>query len=104
MFHEFTEYNQIVSPCLVHPCDTEEQGGCSDICEKVGDQSKCKCNGLRILDKEGKLCREHPCDSEGNGGCTHYCTKVGRDERRAQCACPQDWKLKEDGLTCEIGQ
>ena len=26
------------------------------------------------------------------------------DGKGVQCACPPDWKLKEDGLTCEISK
>ena len=42
----------------VHPCDKATNGGCSDICEKKGDEVECKCNHptTHKLDSTGKQC------------------------------------------------
>ena len=41
----------------MHPCDQTNKGGCSDLCEKDGDNAKCKCskNGFQ-LDSDAKTC------------------------------------------------
>ena len=43
---------------LVHPCDKEEKGGCSDICERKGDEAVCKCEENFKLTDDGKTCEE----------------------------------------------
>ena len=35
----------------VHPCDRASNGGCSQVCEKDGDNAKCGCDdGYELLD------------------------------------------------------
>ena len=40
----------------MHPCERADKGGCSDICEKDGDNVVCKCNNptTHKLDIAGK--------------------------------------------------
>lgn len=41
----------------VHPCDDEEYGGCSHICEKDGDEAVCKCPPLmKLIKPDNKKC------------------------------------------------
>ena len=41
----------------MHPCDQPDKGGCSDFCEKDGNNANCNCskNGFK-LDSDGKTC------------------------------------------------
>ena len=42
----------------VHPCDEEDNGGCSDKCDKDGDEAKCSCPELMELIKpDNKICK-----------------------------------------------
>ncbi|KAJ8023749.1 Low-density lipoprotein receptor-related protein 6 [Holothuria leucospilota] len=40
----------------------------------------------------------HPCHQ--GGGCSHLC--VVNDDNDAQCACPKEMTLQQDGQTCEV--
>ena len=46
--------------CLysVHPCDKEEKGGCSQICEKKGKEAACACKDGFFLAEDTKTCKE----------------------------------------------
>ena len=52
---------------------------------------------------DGKTCKKiHPCDKKSKGGCDQTCTKDGE---KAVCSCtPVDFKLGEDGKSCEPGK
>ena len=42
----------------------------------------------------------HPCDKDTKGGCDQTCNKDGD---KAKCSCtPVDFKLGEDGKSCEL--
>ena len=41
---------------LVHHCDEEENGGCSQKCVKDGDKVQCSCNKGYELEEDGKSC------------------------------------------------
>ena len=41
----------------------------------------------------------HPCDEKTKGGCDQICNRQGK---KATCSCEPDFKLQEDGRTCEI--
>ena len=41
---------------LVHPCDKDSNGGCSQECKKKGDDAVCACGDGFILAKDGKAC------------------------------------------------
>ena len=41
---------------LVHPCDTESNGGCNQICNKTNNKYNCACNEGFVLEKDGKSC------------------------------------------------
>ena len=44
---------------LVHPCDRADKGGCSQICNKKGDDAFCACNNGFVLDEiNKKTCRK----------------------------------------------
>jgi len=46
--------------CVVlHPCDTVSNGGCSDICNKAGDNAMCGCPSKYALTTNGVLDNEH---------------------------------------------
>ena len=40
----------------VHPCETKTKGGCAQICEKKGDEAKCKCQKEFKLGVDNKSC------------------------------------------------
>ena len=48
-------YNSSIS---VHPCDKEEKGGCSQHCEKKGDEAVCGCEEGYALEEDEKTCEE----------------------------------------------
>ena len=41
---------------LVHPCDKENKGGCSQICMKRGQWHACLCKAGFVLTKDNKTC------------------------------------------------
>ena len=43
-------------PILVHPCDTENNGGCSQICNKTRNKYNCACKEGFVLEKDDKSC------------------------------------------------
>ena len=44
---------------LVHPCDKETKGGCSQICNKKGDEAQCACNdGYELDAQDGQTCNK----------------------------------------------
>ena len=51
-------YNIYNTFCLVHPCDKPDNGGCSQKCEKDGDNAKCGCDEGYELNKDNKTCKE----------------------------------------------
>ena len=44
--------------CLVHPCDKEDNGGCSQICKKNGTTQVCACQPDFKLSTDGKMCNK----------------------------------------------
>ena len=46
----------IYSSLLVHPCDKDSNGGCSQKCVKKGDDAICACGDGFILAKDGQAC------------------------------------------------
>ena len=48
----------IICLFLVHPCDTEGNGGCSQICNKTRHKYECACEEGFVLGKDGKTCRK----------------------------------------------
>merc|ERR1712007_369686 len=53
----------------VHPCDTEEKGGCAQMCEKEGDNVKCGCAEGFVLGGDGKSCEKEENVPEGDFEC-----------------------------------
>ena len=47
-----------ISLILVHPCDKENKGGCSQICNKKGDEALCACDEGFELDTDGQTCNK----------------------------------------------
>ena len=43
-------------PCLVHPCDTANNGGCNQICHKKKNNYECACKDGFVLGKDGQTC------------------------------------------------
>ena len=43
---------------LVHPCEKEEKGGCSDICKKNGLSVTCSCPEEYELMEDKKTCKK----------------------------------------------
>ena len=43
---------------LVHLCERENNGGCAQICNKVGDKVKCTCRTEFELSEDGMTCEE----------------------------------------------
>ena len=42
---------------LVHPCDDEDYGGCSQVCKKNGTEAVCECNaGFKVDPNNPKEC------------------------------------------------
>ena len=41
-----------------HPCDKKANGGCQHVCEKDGDNAKCKCNEGYELLSDKKSCKK----------------------------------------------
>ena len=43
---------------LAHPCDKKDNGGCSQVCNKDGEEAACACHeGFELTDDE-KSCKE----------------------------------------------
>lgn len=42
----------------VHPCERADKGGCSQTCEKDGDDAKCGCLDGYALGEDGKECEK----------------------------------------------
>ena len=83
---------------LVHPCDSEENGGCEGVCVKQGTKPKCACKAPMKLAEDKMSCIPvHPCEKE-NGGCKQLCERKGSE---AYCACKKGFGLSEDGKSCE---
>ena len=45
-----------ISYILVHPCDKDDNGGCEQICNKVGKEAECACEANYNLQDDGKKC------------------------------------------------
>lgn len=43
---------------LVHPCDEENNGGCSQICNKLNRKHTCSCEAGYILEDDKKACKK----------------------------------------------
>lgn len=43
---------------LVHPCDTTNNGGCNQICNKRNHTSECACQDGFALGEDRQTCRE----------------------------------------------
>ena len=43
---------------LVHPCDEENNGGCSQICNKLNRKHTCSCEAGYILEDDKKTCKK----------------------------------------------
>lgn len=43
---------------LVHPCDEENNGGCSQICNKRNEKHECSCEVGFILKKDKRACKK----------------------------------------------
>ena len=57
---------------------------------------------LLQYDQPCNLHSVHPCDKDTKGGCDQTCNKDGE---KAKCSCtPVDFKLGEDGKTCDPGK
>ena len=50
-------YLHVVS-ILVHPCDTANNGGCSQLCYKKMGNYKCACKSGFTLGEDGKSCNK----------------------------------------------
>lgn len=49
---------------IVHPCDRPDKGGCSDKCEKKGENKVCACTKKgEVLQKDGKKCKKRKSNS-----------------------------------------
>ena len=48
----------IIIPVLVHPCDTADNGGCNQICNKQKHKHECACEDGFVLGKDGKTCNK----------------------------------------------
>ncbi len=42
--------------CIVHPCDTVSQGGCTQLCKKRKQKYQCACEDGFELGNDGKSC------------------------------------------------
>lgn len=43
---------------LVHPCDEEKNGGCSQICNKRNEKHECSCEVGFILKEDKRSCKK----------------------------------------------
>ncbi len=43
---------------LVHPCDEENNGGCSQICNKRMEKHECSCEGGFVLEEDKTTCKK----------------------------------------------
>lgn len=41
-----------------HPCDNGKNGGCDQVCEKIGTQGQCSCLNDFELAKDGVTCKK----------------------------------------------
>jgi len=79
-----------------HPCETKN-GGCSQICGRVGNKAICSCKRDYILKKDKKSCRKHPCKINF-GGCSQICGLKGN---KAICSCRDEYVLMNDKKSCK---
>lgn len=51
-------FSNFYCPSLVHPCDEENNGGCSQICNKKEEKHECACEAGFVLGENQRVCNK----------------------------------------------
>ena len=51
-------FNLIISIFIVHACDAANNGGCSQICNKIKEKHECTCQTGFVLAKDKRACKK----------------------------------------------